>query len=160
MGRPRRRQHRRIPRHRRPLRRRSRPLDRPRQDRPLLLHRLRRPRLRGLLVLAWTRPRRPPQGLFLWQKFPKFILGFIAISVLATCRLLHPRASSPASRTSRAGPSFLPSPALACAQTSAISPARAGGLSSSAYSAKSSSPSSLSALSIWSYTTEEHRSRE
>ena len=25
------------------------------------------------------------KGLFLWQKFPKFILGFLAISVLATC---------------------------------------------------------------------------
>ena len=30
--------------------------------------------------------------LFLWQKFPKFILGFLAISVLRHRRLLHPRA--------------------------------------------------------------------
>ena len=46
----------------------------------------------GFVVLAYAvywssrglAPDVPHKGLFLWQKFPKFILGFIAISILAT----------------------------------------------------------------------------
>ena len=47
--------------------------------------------------------------LFLWQKFPKFILGFLAISVLATAGFFT-RASSTASPACRNGPSCLRSP--------------------------------------------------
>ena len=57
---------------------------RPGQDGPLVVHRLRRTRLRGLLGFAGLAPDVQHKALFLWQKFPKFILGFLAISILAT----------------------------------------------------------------------------
>ncbi len=101
VGRPRRRQHRRVRRHRRALRRGRGPLDCARQDCPLLLH-------SGSVVLGYTPSTGLLQGkaahvvehkaLFLWQKFPKFILGFVAISVLATAGFFY---QEPAQRASR-----------------------------------------------------------
>jgi uncharacterized membrane protein YadS len=60
------------------------------------------------------------KGLFLWQKFPKFILGFLA-SPSSRPSASSPAGSSPASPTSRAGPSFPRSPVSACAPTCATS---------------------------------------
>jgi uncharacterized membrane protein YadS len=72
-----------------------------------------------------TRSTGPPKGqaahvenkaLFLWQKFPKFILGFLAISS-SRPPASSPRGSWTASPTCRAGPSCPRSPASACAPT-------------------------------------------
>ncbi len=56
--------------------------------------------------------------LFLWQKFPKFILGFLAISFFATAGFFTKGQLEMTSRICRAGHSFQPSPASASAPTS------------------------------------------
>src|SRR6185295_7896900 len=41
------------------------------------------------------------KGAFLWQKFPKFVLGFLVISTLATLGIFSPRQSADLANLSR-----------------------------------------------------------
>ncbi len=87
------------------------------------------------------------KAAFLWNRFPKFVLGFLLISLLATFGFFSKARPRSRLAISAAGPSCSPSPASACAPASATSASRACAPSSSEPSAKSSSPCSRSASS-------------
>ena len=57
------------------------------------------------------------KAAFLWDRFPKFVLGFIGVSALASLHVF-PRRRLQISRTCRAGRFSSRSPASACARTS------------------------------------------
>jgi uncharacterized membrane protein YadS len=80
------------------------------------------------------------KAAFLWQKFPKFVLGFLLISALAT-QASSPRDNNLALAIFSAGRFFLPSPASACAPISARC-ARPSSFRGRLYRAKSPSPPS------------------
>ena len=59
------------------------------------------------------------KAAFLWQKFPKFVLGFLVVSALATARRVHQGPDRATWRICRAGPSSSRLPASDCGPTSA-----------------------------------------
>ncbi len=102
VGRPRGRQHGRSGGSRRVVFRRGRALRRAGEDDAQRDDWLRRARLRALLGAPQSEAREiANKGAFLWEKFPKFVLGFLVISTVATLGAFSARQSTDLANLSR-----------------------------------------------------------